>query len=128
MVFAGIFAFYRKNYFILIFQHLTPKSIKYYKISVYFLFFNIFVAIVLMFVGVLYLLQYKTSFFLGAYLYIVLGILMALTLADVVIDSISRLKVKLDLSIRRGGADELLEKSLSMENGVNQNESSRKTK
>lgn len=125
LVCATIFAFYRKNYFILISQHLTPKSIKYYKISVYFLFFNIFVSIVLMLVGTLAILPKNQNFFTNIYLYIILAIEMLLTLADVVMDSISRLKIKLDLSIKRGGADELLAKGIIVD-GEHENESNTK--
>lgn len=110
LVSATCFALYRKNYFILIDQHITKKCISIYKWSVYMLFINIFISILMLYISAATLLSSNTSFFVNGYLYIVLAIEMILTLFDVVLDSISKLKVKLDLSLRRGGSDQMLSK------------------
>lgn len=110
LILATCFAFYRKNYFILISQHITKKCIKIYKWSVYILFINIFISILMLYIGAVTLLNSNPTFFMNGYLYIVLALEMALTLLGVALDAISKLKVKVDLSLRRGGSQEMLSK------------------
>lgn len=111
LVSATIFAHFRKEYFILIKSHLSEKSIRLFKASVFMLFFNLIVAIAMLFLGLCFFIninEQNTNFFKNVYLYIVLGIEMFLTLVDVGIDAIAKLKVKVDLALKRSGTDEFL--------------------
>ncbi|MDE5841833.1 MAG: hypothetical protein K2H11_02520, partial [Malacoplasma sp.] len=56
LIAATVFAVYKKNYFILISMHISKKSISLYKLSVYMLFINIFIAIIMIFLGSFFLL------------------------------------------------------------------------
>ncbi|MDE5949616.1 MAG: hypothetical protein K2J02_00470 [Malacoplasma sp.] len=116
---ATAFAIFKKNYFILVGMHISKKSITLYKWSVYMLFINIFIAIVMLFLGSFLLLVNSSTksvdFFRNGYLYIVIALEMVLTLIDVAIDALSKLKTKVDLSIKRGGSDLLLSKDYANE-------------
>ena len=57
----------------------------------------------------------SVDFFRNGYLYIVIALEMVLTLIDVAIDALSKLKTKVDLSIKRGGSDLLLSKDYANE-------------
>ena len=106
LVSSLIFGFFRKEYFLLINPHLTKKSITLYKASVFMLFFNIFLAIVLIFSGLslpISKIQKNIDFFQNGYIYIVLGVEMFLTFIDVLMDALSKLKVKVDLANKRMG-------------------------
>ncbi|MDE6562738.1 MAG: DUF5453 family protein [Malacoplasma sp.] len=119
LIAATVFAVYKKNYFILISMHISKKSISLYKLSVYILFINIFIAIIMIFLGSFFLLinsnTKNATFFQNGYFYIVIALEMILTLVDVGIDAISKLKTKVDLSLKRGGSDLLLSKDYTNE-------------
>lgn len=111
MITAAFFVKFRYEYFISIKMHLTKKTVAIYKSSIYLLFWNIFLAIVMMFTILFFinLEQVETmDFFVNVYLYIILGLEMALTMVDVVLDALSKLKIKVDLAIRRSGIESFL--------------------
>lgn len=112
LVSAGFFGHFRKEYFILIKQHITKKTENLYKASVFMLFFNILLAIIMLFSSILIWNTDNINdfyFFKNVYLYILLGIEMFLTLIDVCIDSIAKLKIKVDLAYKRTGVSEFLD-------------------
>ncbi len=99
---AAFFYFYRKQYFVLIKNHISPRTKIFHECSIYLLFFNIAIAIIMMFSGVLMWDNKETFlFYKNIYLYIVLGTEMILTLADAAIDALSKLNIKVDLASKR---------------------------
>lgn len=110
MIIAGLFFKFRFEYFVMIKIHLNPKTIKLYKASILMLFFNIFVAMVMMFSILFTNLDDPATlnFFKNIYLYIVLGIEMFLTMVDVALDAIAKLRIKVDLANRRSGLEGFL--------------------
>lgn len=104
LITASFFVYYKKKYFELIFSHITTKTIFLFKSSIFLLFFNILLAIILMFFPLFFL---KTNasfkFYLNYYIFIVLAIMMLLTLVDILVDSVSILKIKVDLANKRYG-------------------------
>lgn len=108
---ATLFAYFRKNYFILIKSHLSKRSITLFKSSVFLLFANLIICIVMLFAGLAFFANEnlkEINFFKNVYLYIILGIEMLLTMVDVGVDSIAKLKVKVDLAIKRSGTQDFL--------------------
>ena len=116
LVIATVFAIYKKNYFVLIGMHISKRSITLYKWSVYMLFLNIFIAMLMLFLGLLLLNDKQGEvFFKNGYLWIIFGLETFLTLVDVGIDAVCKLQVKLDLARKRGGSDFLLSKDYNNE-------------
>lgn len=105
---AAIFAYQRLKYYVLISCHIEKRTRNLFKVSVYLLFFNLLLAIILMFSG-LSMLDTNYFFFKNYYLYIILGVEMFLTLIDVFLDALAKLKVKVDLANARANNEILLE-------------------
>lgn len=105
LISCTFFAIERKKYFNLVKNHITKKTLTYFNLSIYMLFFNIALAVILMFYGMaLWKTDANLNFYKNIYLYLILGIEMFLTLVDTFFDAICKLKIKVDLANKRTDA------------------------
>lgn len=112
LVLITILIKWRSDYLITVKQHLSSKALNLNYISITLFFFNVIVASFMFILGIIFLgvdsFNNNAVFFRTSYVFIIIGIELALSFINLVLDALAKIKIKVDLTLKRAGFEKLL--------------------